>query len=141
MSYATIRATFETAIATPYSLLPTPVPVMFDNVQETPPNGEHVILAISFPSTVLPTLCPDESGIELIRGNVQVSCYTPKGRGMKRLEELAQVAVQALVGISALPDTNNVRPRVGEISGPTPVLSGDQPYALTTISAPFTAKG
>ena len=137
MSYATIRALIESSVAAAYGT----VPVMFDAVQETPPNSEHVILAISFPSSVLPTLCPDESGIELIRGNVQISCYAPKGRGMKRLEELAAIGVQTLVTLQTRPDPNGVRPRVGEISGPTPVLSGDQPYALTTISAPFTARG
>jgi len=141
MSYANIRAVFETAIATAYELLPTPVPVMFDNVQETPPNSEHVILSIGFPSLALPVLCPTETNIEHIRGSIQISCYTPKGRGMKRLEELAAVGAAALVGIPAQPDANDVRPRIGAIEGPTTILSGDQPYALSVVSAAFTARG
>ena len=141
MSYSTIRAVFETALDAAYQALPTPVPVMFDNVQETPPNSEHVILSIGFPRTAEPVLCPQENNIEHIRGSIQISCYTPKGRGMKRLEELAQVGIRALVGIPAQPDANNVRPRIGSIEGPTPILSGDQPYALSVVSATFTAKG
>jgi hypothetical protein len=142
MSYATIRAVFETALDFAYSSLPTPVPVLFDAVQETPPNSEHVILSIGFPSTAEPVICSvGEGNIEYIRGSIQVSCYTPKGRGMKRLEELAQVAAQTLVQIPLQPDVNNVRPRVSNIEGPTPILSGDQPYGLSVISAVFTAKG
>lgn len=136
MSYATIRALIESTIAAAYA----PTPVMFDAVQETPPDGEHVVLAISYPSAVMPTLCVAESGIELVRGNVQISCYAPRGRGMKRLEELSQIGMQALVTLQAQPDPNGVRPRVGEVTSAT-VLSGDQPYALITVSAPFTAKG
>ena len=30
---------------------------------------------------------------------------------------------------------------VGQINGPDNVLEGDAPYALVTVSAPFTAKG
>lgn len=141
MSYANIRAVFETALDFAYSNLPVPVPVLFDSVQETPPNTEHVILSIGFPATALPQVCPTETNIEHIRGAIQISCYTPKGRGMKRLEELAQVGIQALVAIPSQPDANDVRPRIGAIEGPTPILSGDQPYALSVVSATFTAKG
>jgi hypothetical protein len=142
MSYATIRAAFEVAINNAYQALIPSVPVYFDNVQETPANSEHVILSIGFPSTAEPVVCSlDEGNIEHIRGSIQISCYTPRGQGMKRLEELAAVAAQTLVQLPLQPDPNNVRPRIGNIEGPTPILSGDAPYALSVVSATFTAKG
>jgi hypothetical protein len=142
MSYTAIRAVFEAALNTAYQGLTTPVPVLFDNVQETQPNGEHVILSIGFPSSTEPLVCSTgETNIEFIRGSIQVSCYVPRGRGMKRLEELAAVALQTLVAIPQQADPNKICPRVGNIEGPTPILSGDEPYGLSVVSAVFTARG
>jgi hypothetical protein len=144
MSLATIRSLFERELSTAYSTLPQPVMVVFDNVQEVPPadaSGEFVQLTISFPSLTEPVLCLTESGIENIRGNIQISCYGPRARGMKRLEELASVAAQTLNNLQTAADPDGVRPRIGSISGPEAVLSGDAPHALVTLSAPFTAKG
>jgi len=142
MSYATIRAMFESAIVAAYQALPVPVPVCFDNVQETPSDGEHVILSISFPGTAEGTVCGLGEGlIEYVRGSIQVSCYAPRAQGMKRVEQLAQVAATALAQLYLRPDPDNVRPRVSNIQGPTNVLSGQQPYALAVVSAAFTGKG
>ena len=139
MSFQQIRATFESAMADAYGGLTPPVPVVFDAVQETPPPLPHVVLSITYSDVTTPVLCPTESAMEQINGTIQVSCYTKRGRGMKELEELAAVGMQALVQIKDL--CNPVRPSVGTIDGPQNVLSGNEPYALTTISAPFTAKG
>ena len=141
MSIANIRSLFESHISDSFGALTPAVPVMFDNVQDTPPAGEHVVLTVSFPSFTEPTLCMTESGVEYIRGNVQIACYTPRGQGMKRLEVLAETAIIALNNIQDQTDTNNVRPRVGQILGPINVLTGREPLALTNVSAPFVAKG
>jgi len=140
MSLATIRSLLERELTAEFA----PLTVVYDNVQETPPQGadsEFVVLAISFPSLTTPTLCPKESGLDDIRGNVQISCYAPRARGMKRLEELGVKAAVALNTLQSKPDPDNVRIRIGQINGPVPVLSGSDPHALVTVSAPFTAKG
>ena len=141
MSLAHIRSLFESTISDAYAAMTPAVPVMFDNVQETPPADEYAILSLSFPSITEPTLCLNESGVEYIRGNVQVVCYVPRQQGMKRLEQMAETAIVALNSIQAQTDTNNVRPRVGAINGPVSVLSGDGSHALANVSAPFVAKG
>ena len=142
MSFATIRAVFESNIATAFGAMTPAVPVMFDNVQSEPPPGadsEFVILNLSFPSSVEPIICMEESGIEVIRGSVQVSCYAPRAQGMKRLEELATVAMATLNTLKTVDATVNAC--VGAIEGPTTVLAGQDPHGLVVIAAPFTAKG
>ncbi len=142
MSFAAIRAVFETELFAAFQAMTPPVPVMFDNVQAEPPpssDSEFVLLNLTFPTTVEPILCLDESGIEVIKGSVQVSCYTPRQQGMKRLESMAEVAMSTLNTLKTASGT--VRASVGVISGPTTVLGGTDPHALVVVAAPFTAKG
>ncbi len=142
MSLADIRAVFETELFAVYQAMTPPVPVMFDNVQEEPPagsNSEYVLLNLTWPSITEPILCLDESGIEVIRGNVQISCFTPRAQGMKRLEAMASVGITTLNYLKKVDPTVNVC--VGVVAGPVTVLSGDNPHALAVVSAPFTAKG
>jgi len=143
MSFATIRAVFETNILAAYQAMTPPVPVMFQNVQETPPGTgaatEYVILQVSFPTTTAPVLCLEESNIELVRGAVQVNCYTPREQGMKRLESMAAVCMSTLNTLKAADPAVNAC--VGEISGPTPLLDSANPLAQVVLSASFTAKG
>ena len=141
MSLANIRALIETQVNDAFQAMSPAVPVVFDNVQEEPPGTEYVILSVSYPSFTEPVLCPEGSSIEYIRGTVQLACYTPRAQGMRRLEEMATVAMQTLNFMKAAVDPNNVRLNIGSISGPDPVLAGDQPLALVNVAAPFTAKG
>ena len=145
MSIAPIRALIETEVSNAYSALATPVKVEFDNVGETPPadaSGEFVILTISFEEITVLVACAPDPNIEWIRGNVQIAAYTPRAQGMKRLEELGLVAVQTLVGLGTAAQTfpGIQSASAGPVSGPTPVLSGDSPLALTNVSAAFYAR-
>ena len=139
MSFQAIRATFEAAISSAYAGLSPAVPVVFDNVQETPPELPHVLVSLSYTDTTTPVLCPDEAAMEQIRGSITISCYAKRGQGMKQLEELSAVAMQTLVQLKDI--CNEVRATVGTINGPSNVLSGNAPYALASVTAPFTAKG
>ena len=60
---------------------------------------------------------------------------------MKRLGELAATGIQTLNQLKTAADPNNVRFNLGAVEGPIPVLAGDNPLALASVSAPFTAKG
>ena len=144
MSFANIRSFIEVALTNAYGVLSPPVPVIYQNVQEEPPGGadcEYVSLSLSYPQLTEPILCPEESNIEAIRGNVTLACYTPRSKGMKRLEELAAVGVKTLNELKTAPDPNSVRFNLGSVEGPIPVLVGDNPLALVNVNAPFTAKG
>ncbi len=140
MSLQAIRALFETELNTAFQAMTSPVPVVFDNVQEEPPGSEYVIMSLSYPSLAEPQLCPDESLIELIRGNVQIACYTPRAQGMRRLEEMASVGMRTLNGIASSPFGLGLNIKMGQLLGPLPVLAGAAPLALVNVSGPFTAR-
>ena len=142
MSFLTIRSLFERKITSAFTGLSPSVPVMYDNVQEEPPGGastEYVRLIISYPSLTEPIVSKTESSIEVIRGSVQISCYVPKGKGMKRLEEMAGTAISTLNSLKVQDST--IRASIGEVSGPVNVIESNNPHALVTVSAPFVAKG
>jgi hypothetical protein len=137
--YQPIRARYELAIRD--ALAELGVILHYDNVQEepTPPEGateEYASIAISFPGSTDPTLC---GGVYRIRGNVQVNCYAPRMGGMRRLEEMADAVVCALIHINEYPTPENVKTLTQGVQGPTSVLSGNDPQAAVVVSAPFTA--
>ena len=140
LDYRSIRARYELAIRD--ALLPLDVPLHYDNVQEQPiPEGgsieEYAVITISFPSSTEPEIC---GGIINIRGNVQVNMYAPRMGGMVRLEQMAAAVVCALMTINDYPEPANVITHCGSIQGPNPILSGQDPQAITVVSAPFTAR-
>lgn len=132
---ADIRSYIETRVAAAYP----GVPIIFQNVQETPPDSyPYVICLISYPTTTEPVICQHESAVEQLRGNLQISCYAERGQGMKALEDMG---VQAMVLMNRMYEWDSpVKVRCGQISGPTPILAGTEPYALVTISCPFNAQ-
>ena len=142
MTLAAVRKLFETQLNTAFQGMEPAVPVVFDNVQETPPGDEYVILNLSFDTTAEPILCFDQSGIETLTGTVSVSCYTPRQQGMKRIEEMSAVAMSTLNGINAAAHAADVviSASVGGVNGPTNVIDGAASYALTTVFAPFRAR-
>ena len=140
LNYQAIRARYELAIRD--ALLPLGVPLHYDNVQEQPiPEGgsieEYAVITLSFPSSTEPDIC---GGVVFIRGNVQVNMYAPRMGGMMRLEQMAAAVVCALMTIDDYPKPENVRTGVQGVQGPTPVLGGQDPQAITVVSAPFTAR-
>ena len=138
MSFQLIRAHIETKVNDAFQALTPAVPVVFDNVQETPPNAPYAICLVSYSSVTETVLCPNGEGIENLRGNIQLSIYSQRGRGMNALEIYGSTGIRVL---NEMYDRDNiVRVKCGQILGPVPVLSGAEPYALVTLSCPFTAK-
>ena len=137
MSFADIRAHIETRVNDAFQALTPAVPVVFDNVQETPPALPYVVCLISYNDTTIPTVCVTDGAVEQINGNLQLSVYAPRGRGMKALEEYSAEAMKVMNNLFDWGGA--VKVKAGQINGPQPVLSGDEPYALATISCPFIA--
>ena len=137
MTYAAIRAHIETKVNDAFQALSPALPVVFDNVQETQPALPYVVCLISYTDTTLPTVCVTDGAVEQINGNLQLSMYAPRGQGMKALE---QYSATAMTVMNTLYDWGaSVKVKAGQINGPVPLLDGDQPYALATISCPFLA--
>ena len=86
-SLSDVRAIIETKVSDAYAALTPSVPVAFDNVQETPFDLPYVVCIISYTSTTEPIICQSEAGLERLLGNLQLSCYVPKGEGMKGSRE------------------------------------------------------
>ena len=143
MSFATIRALIELRVNDAFQGLATPVPVVFDNVGGEPPGTEYVQLSVNYVTTTEAVLCQEESGIEVLRGNLQLAVYSPRGNGMARLETLSATGMAVMNSLKSwnLPDPDGVKCQVGQVLGPIHVLSGDDPLALSNISAPFLAYG
>ena len=137
MTFSSVRAVIESKIWNQFQGLSTPISVVFDNVQETPPHVPYVICIISYITTTEPVICPGGGALENLFGNLQLSCYAPRAKGMKALEDMAAEGMKA---INTMYDANaSTKVRCGQISGPEPVLAGDEPYALVTLSCGFNA--
>ena len=135
MTFQAVRAAIETKVYAAFQGLQPPVEVLFQNVDETPPALPYVLCLISYTSTTEPVLCAE--AIENLQGNLQLSIYVPRGRGMKDLE---LYAAEAMKTINNLYDWNSsVKVKAGQILGPEYLLTGEEPYALATVSCPFTA--
>jgi len=138
MSFQLIRGHIESHVNDVFQSLDPPVEVIFDNVQDTPPAVPYVLCLISYNTTTEPVICPDGGAVENLRGDLQLSIYGQRGRGMAPLELYAAEGMRAMNTMYNRNGTVHVK--CGQISGPEPVLSGDNPYALVTLSCPFTAK-
>lgn len=137
MSFAAVRSVIESKVYDTFQNLAQPVEVVFDNVQETPPAMPYVVCIVSYVSTTEPVICPGGGAIERLLGNLQLSCYAPRGKGMKYLESLAAEGMKAMNTI--YDTTAAAQVKCGQINGPTPVLAGTEPYALITLSCSFSA--
>ena len=137
-SFADVRAHIESRVNSAYQALTPAVPCVFDNTFETVPGTlPYVICLINYTSTTEAVICPTESAMENLQGNLQISIYASRGQGMKGLEEYAAEGMKVM---NTMYDwTSPIRVRCGQISGPVPLLNGPEPYALVTISCPFSA--
>ena len=137
MTYAAIRAHIETRVNTAFQNLSPPVEVVFDNVQETPPALPYVACLVSYTDTTLSTVCVTDGAMEQLNGNLQLSIYVPRGRGMKALEQYSATAMTVMNTLYEWGESVTVK--AGPINGPVSLLDGDEPYALATISCSFQA--
>ena len=57
------------------------------------------------------------------------------------MSALEAYGAQAMVCMNRMYDkTGDVRVKCGRINGPAPALTGKEPYAMVTVSCPFTAR-
>ena len=133
MTLAAIRSIFEVGIDNAYT-----VPVVYDNVQETPPTSfPYVYVSLTYSNMSEAILCFTANAIETINGTVQISIYQKRGAGMRELEQLCADGMTALNGL--YDSTQDNRVKVGAIQGPETVTTGQEPYVVATFSAPFMA--
>ena len=137
MTFQAVRSEIESKVYSAFQALTPPVEVCFDNTFDTPPALPYVICLVSYNSTTEPVLCQTESNVESLTGNLQLSIYVPRGRGMKALEEYAAEGMKAMNTMYQW--GSSVKVRCGQINGPVSLLNGPEPYALATLSCAFSA--
>ena len=80
MTFQAIRAHIETSVNNAYQALSPAVPVVFDNVQETPPDLPYVVCLVSYTETTVTTVCVTDGAMEQLNGNLQLDlCPTRAG--------------------------------------------------------------
>jgi hypothetical protein len=137
MTLQAVRAHIESKVYSAFQALNPPLEVMWDNVEETPPALPYVVCLVNYNSTTEPVICRTESNVENLTGNLQLSIYAPRGRGMGALELYAAEGMKVM---NTMYDwASSVRVRCGQVNGPVSLLNGPEPYALVTISCPFGA--
>ena len=143
MTLQRIRAYIESSVNAAYAGLADPVTVVFENTLDTPPALPYVLCLIDYTSTTELLVCNLEPATEDLRGNLQLSCFVKRGRGMRQLEELASTAMATINNLYDWESEIRVKP--GAINGPVSDASGvsgrvEDAYVFATVSCPFQAR-
>lgn len=140
MNYQSIRAAYETPIATACAALSPAVPVFFDNLAASTltSTSEYVMVNISFGLTTETALKAD---FDYVRGSIVCRIHTPKGKGSTRNQTIINAITGAFQTLNATPRAAGagVYARVGQISGPTFDAPVDLPHYIGRFSCGFTA--
>ncbi len=140
MSLVNARAAIETAINTAVTTADATVSVVFDNMPFTTPGKtkKYVTVTINFDQS---TIQPHGAAIDQYAGTVQCGIFTPRNRGSAAAAAIAESVIDGLTSINAsgYTDTYSVKPRVGQITGPTAVTEENSSHFVSVVSCRFTA--
>ena len=101
MSFQLIRAHIESKVFAAFQNLNPPVEVVLITRAESPPDLPYVLCTISYVDNTERVICSDGGAVENLKGNLQLSIYAPRGRGMAALEAYG---AQAMVCMNRMYD-------------------------------------
>ena len=140
MSLVNVRAAFEKAITDSVIDVDPRVKIVYDNVPFTSPGKTttYVTTSITFTQS---TLQAQGVSVDYYSGAIQANVYVPKNKGSARLSAISESIIDGLntINTSTYGDPFSCSPRVGEVSGPTPVEIEDRSHFLGIISCAFFA--
>ena len=141
MSFQAVRAVFETAVIDALAGLATPVPCYVANQAFTVPDAgtEYATVDLQFGNTTVKTL---GTNMEQLQGSLVIECFTAKGTGPARPQEIITPVMQALNALNSCtgyPATGAVG-WVGDMSGPTFQPLDSAPFFLTRLSVAVSAR-
>jgi hypothetical protein len=140
MSLVNARAAIETAINTAVTDADATVSVVFDNMPFTTPGKtkKYVLVTINFDQA---TIQPHGAAIDQYAGTVQCGIFTPRDKGSAAAAAIAESVIDGLTSVNAsgYTDTYSVKPRVGQINGPTAVTQENNSHFVSVVSCLFTA--
>tara|TARA_R100000900_G_scaffold22319_1_gene17726 strand:+ start:474 stop:899 length:426 start_codon:yes stop_codon:yes gene_type:complete len=140
MTLVNARAAFETAINTAVTAADATVSVVFDNMPFTTPGKDkkYVLVTINFDQS---TIQPHGAAIDQYAGTVQCGIFTPRDKGSAAAAAIAESVIDGLTSVNAsgYTDTYSVKPRVGQVAGPTAVTQENNSHFVSVVSCLFTA--
>jgi len=140
MTLVNARAALEKAIRTAVVAADKTVSVVFDNMPFTTPGKtkKYVLVTINFDQA---TIQPHGAAIDQYAGTVQCGIFTPRNKGSAAAAAIAESVIDGLTSVNAsgYTDTYSVKPRVGQITGPTAVTEENNSHFVSVVRCTFTA--
>ena len=140
MTLVNTRAAFEKAVTDAVAAVDNTVLMVYDNVNYTTPgkNKKYIIMTVDFGQS---TLQNQGAASDYYAGVIQCNVYCPKGRGTSLLSAIGEAVIDGLTSVNApgYSDTFSCKPRVLDITGPTPLDIEDRSHFIGVISCQFTA--
>ena len=140
MTLVNARAAIETAINTAVIAADATVSVVFDNMPFTTPGKDkkYVLVTINFDQA---TIQPHGAAIDQYAGTVQCGIFTPRNQGSAGAAAIAEPVIDGLTSVNAAgyTDTYSVKPRVGQVTGPTAVTEENNSHFASVVRCTFTA--
>tara|TARA_R100001460_G_scaffold103282_1_gene148384 strand:+ start:668 stop:1096 length:429 start_codon:yes stop_codon:yes gene_type:complete len=140
MTLVNTRAAFEKAVTDAISNVDPTVVMVYDNVHYTDPGKtkKYVIMTIDFGQS---TLQNQGTSSDYYAGVIQCNVYCPKGKGTASLSSISEAVIDGLTSVNTTNyvDTFSCKPRVLDITGPTPLNIEDRSHFVGVISCQFTA--
>jgi hypothetical protein len=140
MTLVNARAALESAINTAVVAADNTVSVVFDNMPFTTPGKtkKYVLVTINFDQA---TIQAHGAAVDQYAGTVQCGIFTPRDKGSAAAAAIAESVIDGLTSVNAsgYTDTYSVKPRVGQITGPTAVSEENNSHFVSVVRCTFTA--
>ena len=140
MTLVNARAAIETAINTAVTAADATVSVVFDNMPFTTPGKakKYVLVTINFDQA---TIQAHGAAVDQYAGTVQCGIFTPRDKGSAAAAAIAESVIDGLTSVNAsgYTDTYSVKPRVGQVTGPTAVTEENNSHFVSVVRCTFTA--
>ena len=140
MTLVNTRAAFEKAVTDAVAAADNTVEMVYDNVHFTTPgkSKKYILMSVNFTQS---TLQNQGAASDYYAGVIQCNVYCPKGRGTSVLSAIGEAVIDGLTSVNApgYSDTFSCKPRVLDITGPTPLDIEDRSHFIGVISCQFTA--
>ena len=140
MTLVNTRAAFEKAVTDAVAAVDATVEMVYDNmVYKTPgKTKKYIIMSVDFAQATTQTQGASQ---DFYSGVIQCNIYVPRGKGSATLSALGEAVIDGLTSVNAsgYTDTFSCKPRVLDITGPTPLDIEDRSHFVGVISCQFTA--
>ena len=140
MTLVNARAALESAINTAVTAADATVSVVFDNMPFTTPGKDkkYVLVTINFDQA---TIQRHGAAIDQYAGTVQCGIFTPRDKGSAAAAAIAESVIDGLTSVNAsgYTDAYSVKPRVGQVTGPTAVTEENNSHFVSVVRCTFTA--